>query len=231
MKRGRMGTRIAAGALALVLAAGLTAAPADALDVWFSQPSGWAAADVDRAAEEGLLKPYYIGSDLRGDITREEFAVLAVTLAQKLGLPVDLYDPNMPEAPFADLDGSTGTAYIRAAWDLVLAAPTSREQAMVLTLRSLDLGKDTLEEQNFTAAQREQIARLKELRATFGSPGEPYAQVPGLSAPYSPGGLTDAFLQDGLNAINYIRAGAGGHDRGEEPGRPGRSPAAGGGHL
>ena len=199
VKRGRMGTRIAAGALALALAAGLTAAPAGALDVWFSQPSGWAAADVDRAAEEGL--------------------------------PVDLYGSGLPEAPFADLDGSTGTAYIRAAWDLVLAAPTSREQAMVLTLRSLDLGKDTLEEQNFTAAQREQIARLKELRATFGSPGEPYAQVPGLSAPYGPGGLTDAFLQDGLNAINYIRAGAGGHDRGEEPGRPGRSPAAGGGHL
>ena len=92
---------------------------------------------------------------------------------------------------------------------LVLAAPPSREQAMVLALRSLDLGKDTLEEQNFTAAQREQIARLKELRATFGSPGEPYAQVPGLSAPYGPGGLTDAFLQDGLNAINYIRAVAG----------------------
>ena len=86
VKRGRMGTRIAAGALAL--AAGLTAAPAGALDVWFSQPSGWAAADVDRAAEEGL--------------------------------PVDLYGSGLPEAPFADLDGSTGTAYIRAAWDLGL---------------------------------------------------------------------------------------------------------------
>lgn len=45
MKRGRIGTRIVAGALTLSLAAGLAgAAPARALDSWFSQPSGWATA-------------------------------------------------------------------------------------------------------------------------------------------------------------------------------------------
>ena len=291
MKRGKIGTRIVAGALTLSLAAGLAgAAPARALDSWFSQPSGWAAADVERAEAEGLLIPYYFSSELQGDITREEFAVLAVTLAQKLGLPVDLYDPNIPEAPFTDINSAVNRYYVKAAWNmglmngvsatefapgrtitrmeictllsrvmekcgvdlpqtvsgvaerldsgaegvvpdwardgvvdivgaglmqggdngsLALTAQTSREQAMILALRSLDLGDGILKEQNFTAAEQAKIARLNELRATFGNPGEPYAQAPSVSAPYSPGALTDAFLEDGLNAINYIRAVAG----------------------
>ena len=291
MKQGRIARKIVAGALALSLTAGLAGvAPAGALDSWFSQPSGWAAADVERAEAEGLLKPYYIMSDLKGDITRQEFAVLAVTLAQKMGLLVELYGSDLAEAPFTDIDYISAQAYVRAAWNLglmngvsatefapnrtitrmeictllsrvmekcgvdlpqtvtgvearldsgsegvvpdwarqgivdivgaglmqggdngslALSAQTSREQAMILALRSLDLGSGILEEQNFTAAEREKIAQLKELRATFGNPGEPYAQAPSTSAPYSAGKLNDAFLQDGLNSINYIRAVAG----------------------
>ena len=295
MKQGRIAKKIVAGALALSLTAGLTAglagaAPAGALDSWFSQPSGWAAADVERAEDEGLLKPYYIMSDLKGDITRQEFAVLAVTLAQKMGLLVELYGSDLAEAPFTDIDYISAKPYVTAAWNLglmngvsatefapsrtitrmeictllsrvmekcgvdlpqtvagvearldsgaegvvpdwarqgivdivgaglmqggdngslALTAQTSREQAMILALRSLDLGGGILEEQNFTAAEREKIAQLRALRATFGNPGEPYAQAPSVSAPYSPGVLNDAFLQDGLNSINYIRAVAG----------------------
>lgn len=285
-----IGKRIAAGAVALSLTACLAGVvPAGAVDDYFTAPSGWAAADLERAEDEGLLLPAFFNRDLQGDITRREFAVLAVTLAQKLGLPVDPYDPDLPEAPFTDMESVFGKPYVSAAWSmglmngvsatefaplrtitrmeictllsrimekcgvtlpetvsgvaerldsgaegavpgwakagvveiagaglmqgsggsLALTAQTSREQAMVLALRTMDMAGEILEEQNFTAAEREKIAQLRELRATFGDPGEPYAQEPSTSAPYSLGKVNDAYLQDGLNTINYARAIAG----------------------
>ena len=54
MRRGKIGTRIAAGALALSLTLSLAQAPG-ALAAGSSQPSSWAAAEVERAREAGLL--------------------------------------------------------------------------------------------------------------------------------------------------------------------------------
>lgn len=286
MKRGRIGKRIVAGALTLSLTACL---PAGALSGWFNQPSGWAAADLERAEAEELVIPWRYESDLQGDITRQEFASLAVALCRKVGgLEVDIQSLGQP--PFTDIQTASNYNDVAAAWQLglmngvsatefapnrtitrmeictllsrvmekcgvalpetvsgveerldsgaegvvpdwarggvaeivgaglmqggdngslALSAQTTREQAMVLALRAMDLGKDILEEESFTAAERAQIAKLRELRTTFGNPGQPYAQAPSVSAPYSPGVLNDAFLQDGLNSINYIRAVAG----------------------
>lgn len=269
--------------LAALLVVSLTASlSAGALDSWFQAPSDWAAEDMERAQAEGLLQPQLCGQDLQAPITRREFAVLAVQLADSLGLDVSGKDTSA--CPFTDTDSDP---YVAQAWALGLVngvsdtqfAPdraitrmeicvlldramdacgvalpqtvdgvaqrldsgaegevpqwarqsvidivgaglmqgtgssldlytqTPREQAMVLGLRCLDLGRGV--QSAFTPEEQAKIAQLKALKATFGDPGETYAQAPSLTAPFSLGKVNDAFLQDGLNAINYVRAVAG----------------------
>ena len=283
MKRGRIGKCMVAGVLTLSMA--LTSG---AMAVGDGQPSSWAAAEVERAREAGLLdfEPH---SGYQEDITRGEFAGLAVLLAKSLGCPVEeLGQDSWQGTPFTDLTAGTEGVYSAAAWRLglmngvsdttfapdrtitrteicvlldrvmdvcgvelpqtvdgvaermasgaegaipgwaaegvknligsglmkgsgdgwQLSAHTTVEQAALLAVRAMDAGCADLEAKRFTAAEREQIAKLKELRATFGNPGEPYAQAPSVEE-FIPGKLNDAFLQDALNALNYVRAVAG----------------------
>ena len=287
MRRGKIGTRIAAGALALGLVLSLSPAPG-ALAAGSSQPSSWAAAEVERAREAGLLD-FNPQSGYQENITRGEFAALAVQLARTLGCPVgQLKYDDWQGTPFTDLTEGTDGVYSAAAWRLglmngvsdtafapertitrmeicvllsrvmdvcgvalpqtvpgvaeriasgaegtvpdwavegvenligsglmqgsgdswQLSAYTTLEQAAMLAVRAMDAGQAELAETLFTQAEREKIARLNELRAAFGNPGEPYAQTPSVEE-FIPGALNGAFLQDGLNAVNYVRAIAG----------------------
>ena len=84
----------------------------------------------------------------------------------------------------------------------------SREEAVVLILRSLDQGSDAQVADLFTEAEWAEIEQLRAL-ADFGYSGSAYAQIPSSGAPYAQGSLNDAFLQNGLNTVNYVRALAG----------------------
>lgn len=119
MKRRDIGTRIAAGALALSLTLSLAPAPG-ALAAGSSQPSSWAAAEVERAREAGLLD-FNPHSGYQENITRGEFAALAVQLARTLGCPVgELRYDDWQGTPFTDLTEGTGGVYSAAAWRLGL---------------------------------------------------------------------------------------------------------------
>ena len=119
MKRRDIGTRIAAGALALSLTLSLAPAPG-ALAAGSSQPSSWAAAEVERAREAGLLD-FNPHSGYQENITRGEFAALAVQLARTLGCPVgELRYDDWQGTPFTDLTEGTDGVYSAAAWRLGL---------------------------------------------------------------------------------------------------------------
>ena len=279
------GRRFAAAALALSLTVGAAGVmPAEALSEYYTQYSGWAAADLQRAEDMGLLMSYYMEADLKGNITRHEFAVLAAKVARELGLTLDF---DVTDCPFTDLPYKS-RSYVAAAWkaglingvsatefdpyrtitrmevctlvsrimdkcgavlpqkvggvaqlldsgsegsipawakqgviDIVgaglmegyggslhLRDSLSREEAVVLILRSLDQGSDAQVADLFTEAEWAEIEQLRAL-ADFGYSGSAYAQIPSSGAPYAQGSLNDAFLQNGLNAVNYVRALAG----------------------
>ena len=106
MKGRGIGTRIAAGAVALSLTMGLTAAPG-AMAAGSNQPSSWAAAEVERAREAGLLD-FNPHSGYQENITRGEFAALAVQLARTLGCQVgELRYDDWQGTPFTDLTEGT----------------------------------------------------------------------------------------------------------------------------
>ena len=107
------GRRFAAAALALSLTVGAAGVmPAEALSEYYTQYSGWAAADLQRAEDMGLLMSYYMEADLKGDITRHEFAVLAAKVARELGLTLDF---DVTDCPFTDLPYKS-RSYVAAAW-------------------------------------------------------------------------------------------------------------------
>lgn len=119
MKGRGIGMRIAAGAVALSLTMGLTAAPG-AMAAGSNQPSSWAAAEVERAREAGLLD-FNPRSGYQENITRGEFAALAVQLARTLGCPVgELRYDDWQGTPFTDLTEGTDGVYSAAAWRLGL---------------------------------------------------------------------------------------------------------------
>lgn len=102
-----------------------------------------------------------------------------------------------------------------------LGETTTREQAVLLCLRTYDaireserLAKEALWQTVFTQAERERAAELKAMKDEMGAgryQGEsPYTQAPNLTpGSFAPGALEEGFVQDGLAAINYVRAVAG----------------------
>lgn len=181
----------------------------------------------------------------RRSMTRLEICVL---LARTLGvLEAELEEPFAAEAA-ALAAGSEGTVDNWAAAGVktvvgaglmqgtehgyALGETTTREQAVLLCLRTYDAvqesrrlaeeaareserqAKEALWETVFTQAERERAAELKAMKDEMDAgryQGEsPYTQAPNLTpGSFSPGALEEGFVQDGLATINYVRAVAG----------------------
>lgn len=115
----------------------------------WSQASGWAVEELQGAQEAGLIPDLLRNADMTAQMTRREFAAVAVTLYERLGgeLPADC--PN----PFVDVNGSDSFLLQAYALGIVTGtdathfspnSPVNREQAAVMLARTLTaLGEDT----------------------------------------------------------------------------------------
>lgn len=115
----------------------------------WSQASDWALAELQGAQEAGLIPDLLWNADMTAQMSRQEFAAVAVTVYERLGgqLPADC--PN----PFVDVNDSDDFLLQAYALGIVTGTdathfsphnPVNREQAAVMLARALNaLGEDT----------------------------------------------------------------------------------------
>ncbi len=115
----------------------------------WSEASDWAEAELQQARQAGLIPGILQGGDMTAQMSRREFAAVAVTVYERMGgrLPSDCANP------FVDVSGTD--AFILQAYALGIVkgtdsthfspqTPVDREQAAVMLARVLSaLGEDT----------------------------------------------------------------------------------------